>query len=255
MSPVTLEEQLDMDKKPYKELVGGLLYLVSCTRPDIAHAVGMLARFMDNPGTQHWEAAKYVLRYLKGTSNLGVTYTKCNSMQDTTPELVGYSDSDYAGCLDTRKSTTGYLFFINQAPCFMGIYTSTGGDYIVNLRGIRCHQYRNSGVYVSARNPARYASYSGKSNCNACGQPGSYVPSRKSCIPQAQQAYRSSIPPCPRIHREQGAGAQVLPYRQDASGYAHQAVAVCDIRTASRIRARVYSVRGCVDSRRTSSPN
>ena len=116
MSPATQEEREENSKRPYKELIGGLLYLVSCTRPDIAHAVGMLARYMDNPGTQHWEAAKHVLRYLKGTSDLGITYTRGKYQGSSTSPLVGYSDSDYAGCLDTRKSTTGYVFFVNQGP-------------------------------------------------------------------------------------------------------------------------------------------
>jgi Reverse transcriptase (RNA-dependent DNA polymerase) len=98
---------LDTEKFKYSELVGGLLYLSVCTRPDIAYAVGALARFMAHPLVAHWEAAKDVVRYIKGTSAMGVTFKG----QGNT--LVGYCDADYAGCVDTRKSTSGYVYLLN----------------------------------------------------------------------------------------------------------------------------------------------
>ena len=69
----TQQERDEMRLKPYLALVGALLYLMCSTRPDIAHAVGMLSRFMQNPGEKHWMAAKRVLRYLKGTKHQGLT--------------------------------------------------------------------------------------------------------------------------------------------------------------------------------------
>ena len=80
-----------------------------CTRPDIAQAVGALAKYMAAPTVIHWAAATGVLRYLAGTKDYGINFGRggCNT------ELVGYCDSDYAGDLDTRRSTTGYVFIIN----------------------------------------------------------------------------------------------------------------------------------------------
>jgi len=94
-------------KNPYAEMVGSLLYLSNCTRPDLAHATSQLARFMAAPTQQHWGAAKGVLRYLAGTLGMGIQYGKGNS------QVVGYGDADYAGCVDTRRSTTGYIFMLN----------------------------------------------------------------------------------------------------------------------------------------------
>ena len=88
-------------------LVGSLMYAQVCTRPDISHAVGMLGRFQSNPGIAHWKAAKKVLRYLKGTRNYMLTYRKSSHLQ-----VTGYSDSDFAGCPDTRLCTLGYLYLL-----------------------------------------------------------------------------------------------------------------------------------------------
>jgi hypothetical protein len=91
----------------YSELVGGLLYLSVCTRPDISQAVGALARYMSAPTTQHWKAATGVLRYLAGTAGYGIEFGGGDA------GLVAYSDADYAGEMDSRKSTTGYLFTLH----------------------------------------------------------------------------------------------------------------------------------------------
>lgn len=110
MSPKTKEEISEMSLIPYRSAVGSLIYLVTGTRPDIAVAVGEVAKFSNNPGKQHWMAVKRILRYLKETVNVGIN---CNP--DST-ELVGYSDADWAGDLDTRRSTTGYLFKFGNVP-------------------------------------------------------------------------------------------------------------------------------------------
>jgi hypothetical protein len=100
-------EPLDTTAFPYSALVGSLMYLSICTRPDISQAVGALARYMACPTTAHWTAAKTVLRYLAGTPNLGITFG------GGTPGLLAYCDSDYAGDIDSRRSTTGYVFILN----------------------------------------------------------------------------------------------------------------------------------------------
>ena len=83
------------------------MYVQTCTRPNISFAVGMLGRYQSNPGMDHWKAAKKVMRYLQGTKDFMLTFRRSDSL-----EVTGYSDSDFAGCIDSRKSTFGYLFML-----------------------------------------------------------------------------------------------------------------------------------------------
>ncbi|KAJ9523409.1 hypothetical protein QJQ45_005317 [Haematococcus lacustris] len=101
-------DALDTAHHSYSALVGSLLYLSCCTRPDIAYAVGALARHLAAPTQQHWAAAKAVLSYLKGTASQGLVFGGSDSLQ-------GYCDADYAGDKDTARSTTGYVFTLHGA--------------------------------------------------------------------------------------------------------------------------------------------
>ena len=92
---------------PYSSLVGSLMYAQVCTCPDIAFVVGMLGRYLSNPRSQHWKAAKKVLRYLQGTKDLMLTYRHTNIL-----DVVGFCDADFSGCIDDKKSTTGYIFMM-----------------------------------------------------------------------------------------------------------------------------------------------
>lgn len=78
---------------PYRELIGALMYLAVGTRPDLANTVSKLAQFSNEPNQQHWAAAKRVLRYLAGTKDLGLVYTKTNE------SFFGYADADWGGCM------------------------------------------------------------------------------------------------------------------------------------------------------------
>ncbi|KAE9016351.1 Retrovirus-related Pol polyprotein from transposon TNT 1-94 [Phytophthora fragariae] len=102
------EDEPFVAKYPYRELVGALMYLATCTRPDIAHAVGEVAKFCERYNKSHWVAAKRILKYLKTTQGMGLVFN------DTIKgELLGYADASWAGDLDTRRSTTGCVFFLN----------------------------------------------------------------------------------------------------------------------------------------------
>ena len=103
------EDEQAVDQQLYQSLVGGLMYLATCTRPDIAYTVGMLARFSSKPNQTHWVAAKRVLRYLKATMNFGLIYSGDAG-------VLGYSDADWAGDMDDRKPTSGYMFQIAGGP-------------------------------------------------------------------------------------------------------------------------------------------
>ncbi len=95
-----------VDKTKYQSAVGSLMYLAVCTRPDISFAVNSLAKFNSKPTKDHWSALKHVLRYLQGTKNVGICYSKDSG------DIIGYTDADWAGDLDDRKSTSGYLFML-----------------------------------------------------------------------------------------------------------------------------------------------
>ena len=98
-----------MSRVPYVSAVGGLMYAMVYTRPDIAHAVGVLSRFMSNPGKEHWTAVKRVFRYLRGTSDYGLCY-QGRPILEIMLEIHGFVDADWAGDLDQRRSTSGYVF-------------------------------------------------------------------------------------------------------------------------------------------------
>jgi transposase InsO family protein len=100
-------EREQMKNIPYASAVGSLMYAQVCTRPDIAFVVGMLGRYQSNPGIDHWRAAKKVMRYLQGTKNYMLMYRRTDNL-----EVIGYSDSDFVGCVDSRKSTSGYIFMM-----------------------------------------------------------------------------------------------------------------------------------------------
>src|ERR1700677_820177 len=104
MCPQNNADALEMQQYPYISVVGSLMYLAVTTRPDIAYAAGVLARFNSNPGPAHWQAAK-LLRYLKGTTNQKLVY-----QPSTLPEpFITYSDADHGGNPDNGKSTGGYV--------------------------------------------------------------------------------------------------------------------------------------------------
>ena len=96
-----------MQKYPYAQVVVSLMYAQVCLRPDIAYIVGVLGRYMSNPCMAQWKAAKRVLRYLQRTKNYMLMYIKSEKL-----EIIGYSNSDFAGCIDSRKSTSCYIYLL-----------------------------------------------------------------------------------------------------------------------------------------------
>jgi hypothetical protein len=99
----------------YLELVGSLQYLANTTRPDICNAVSLLARYRANPTTSHMRAGLRIVRYLLGTKEMGLIYGG-KGKQD----LTGFVDSDFAGDVDSRKSTTGFVFMLNGGAVSWG---------------------------------------------------------------------------------------------------------------------------------------
>ena len=89
-------------------MIGSLLYLIA-RRPDLSFSVGVCARYQAKPKISHLNAAKRIIKYVKGTKNLGVYYSR-NSNEN----LVGYCDADWAGCIDDMKTTSGGCFFLEN---------------------------------------------------------------------------------------------------------------------------------------------
>ena len=115
-SPKSIEEEQVMASLPYRQILGSVRYLVSCTRPDLSYSAGFLSRFMQNPGIAHWQALKRVLRYLQHTKDIYLTYqgfqssnmSQLNGWMDG--PLLGWTDSDWGGDIDTSRSTSGMVF-------------------------------------------------------------------------------------------------------------------------------------------------
>jgi hypothetical protein len=102
-------EPVSKEEFPYLKVVGTLLYLVNCTIPDMAHAVGIPCRYHSHLGPKHVNAAKGLLRYLKGTMNMGISF-KAPPLKEG---ITGYCDAGYAGDFTSRKPTTGWIFLLN----------------------------------------------------------------------------------------------------------------------------------------------
>ncbi|XP_057432030.1 secreted RxLR effector protein 161-like [Lotus japonicus] len=116
-TPMALNEKLQVydgaeksDPKIYRSLGCSLIYLTN-TRPDIVHSVSLVSIFMNEPSKLHFAAVKRILRYLRGTKKLGIKY-----VNEEDNKLVGYTDSDWAGSLDDRKSTSAYVFCLGSKP-------------------------------------------------------------------------------------------------------------------------------------------
>ena len=105
MSPKTNSEKRMMDDKPYRPILGSVMWGQLATRPDLSFSVSILARFQANPGIDHWNALMHVMGYIKNTIDYGLTYS-----QDSDLSPTAFVDADYGGCKDTRRSTSGYVF-------------------------------------------------------------------------------------------------------------------------------------------------
>ena len=110
MCPKDADSKEQMSKIPYMQAIGCLLFAAQISKPDISYAVNLLSRFCTNPSKPHWEAVKRIMRHLKGTLNLGIVYEK-----EPDGNVKGFCDADWAGSVDDRQSTTGYIFIYQNA--------------------------------------------------------------------------------------------------------------------------------------------
>lgn len=111
--PQNSEKRAQMSNIPYANGIGSIMYTMVCTRPDLAHCISVLSRFMADPGRQHWESLKWTFRYMNGHKSIGIQFQR---VEDSTQDpLMGFVDSDYAANVDSRKSQSGFVFVLYGA--------------------------------------------------------------------------------------------------------------------------------------------
>ncbi|KAL0549643.1 hypothetical protein IC582_014130 [Cucumis melo] len=101
-----------MSYVPYYNATGSLMYLMVCTRPDLAHSSILVSQYMGNPGKIHWEATKWVFRYLVGIESKGLLYKPPNGSK---LRVSGFVDADFAGDPHKRRSLTGFAFTLGES--------------------------------------------------------------------------------------------------------------------------------------------
>lgn len=132
-------ECIDTERFPYSSAVGSLMYAMVGTRPDLSYAIGLISSFMSKPGELHWEAVKWLLRYVKGSSDLNLVFTKSKEFR-----IQGYCDSDFAGDLDKSRSTSGYVFTVggnavSWRSCLQSVValSTTEAEYIALSEAVK----------------------------------------------------------------------------------------------------------------------
>ena len=113
MPPTTIEEHEYMTHVSYANTVGSLMYVMVYTGPDLSQAISMISRDMHDPDRDYWEAVKCVLRYIKGTINVSFVFVKDSTCKQ---KCIRFINSNNAGGIDKRRSTTGCVFILAQEP-------------------------------------------------------------------------------------------------------------------------------------------
>uniref|UniRef100_A0A5S6QU80 Reverse transcriptase Ty1/copia-type domain-containing protein n=1 Tax=Trichuris muris TaxID=70415 RepID=A0A5S6QU80_TRIMR len=123
MCPRTADERNEMLTIPYKAAVGSLMFLMTCTRPDISFETSKVSQFAENPGLPHWKAVKRIFRYLKGIQDMKLFFcpwmSSCEAHYGKTSDgfqLKAFCDSDWAGDVEDRRSTSGYVLTLYNGP-------------------------------------------------------------------------------------------------------------------------------------------
>src|SRR6266511_4325050 len=105
MSPNMEPVRQEMADKPYRPVLGSVMWGQLATRPDLSFAVSLLSRFQADPGIEHWKGLLHIVGYVMNTMDYGIIYS-----QDADLTPLAYVNADYGGCRDTRRSTSGYVF-------------------------------------------------------------------------------------------------------------------------------------------------
>ncbi|GJS69264.1 retrotransposon protein, putative, ty1-copia subclass [Tanacetum coccineum] len=131
-----------MSKVPYANVVGSLMYLMVCTRPDIAYAVSIVSRYLANPGKNHWEAVKWILKYLKGTADVGLVYGRD---QGKHVDVNGFMDAGYAKDPNKEAEYMALTEAVKESIWLKGLLIELG----VNLRSVVVNCDNQSAIHLS----------------------------------------------------------------------------------------------------------
>ena len=132
-----------MRRIPYASAVESLMYAMLCTRPDICYAVGVVSRFQSNPSPEHWIAVKHILKYLRRTRDYMLVYSSGDL------NLLGYTDSDFQGDKDSRKSTSGSVFTLGGGSVvWRSIKQSSIADSIMEAEYIAASEAAKEAVWL-----------------------------------------------------------------------------------------------------------
>ena len=120
------------------------MYAQVCMRPDIAYIVGMLGRYLSNLGMVHWKATKRVMRYLQRTKYFMLTYRRSDHLK-----IMGYSDFDFVGCLDSRRSTFGYIFMlVGGVVSWKSVKQLLIASSTMEAEFIACYEASNQAIWL-----------------------------------------------------------------------------------------------------------
>lgn len=120
------------------------MYAQVCMCPDIAYIVGVLGGYLSNLGMDHWKVAKKVMRYLKRTKYYMLTYKRSDQL-----EITGYSDLDFAGCLDSLRSTLGYIFMLaGGAVSWQSAKQTLTTSSTMAAEFVACYETSNHGIWM-----------------------------------------------------------------------------------------------------------
>ena len=139
-------EKEQMKNIPYALVVGSIMHVQVYNRPDIAFVVSMLGRYQSNPGMDHWRATNKVLRYLQGTKEYMLMYKRTDNL-----EIIGYSNSNFAGCVDSRKSISGYIFmFAGGNVSWRSAKQTLIATSIMEAEVVSCFEATSHGVWMKS---------------------------------------------------------------------------------------------------------
>ncbi|XP_060959334.1 secreted RxLR effector protein 161-like [Cannabis sativa] len=134
----------EMKVVPYMSLAGSLMYAQVCTHPDIIFVVGVLVTYLSDPGHSHWKAAKKVMQYLQGTMDHMLTYRRADNL-----DIVGFSNVDYAGCVDDEKSTSDYIFMMaKRVVLWKSVKQTLTASLIMEAGYIACYEATCQAIWM-----------------------------------------------------------------------------------------------------------
>uniref|UniRef100_A0A2N9IS84 Retrovirus-related Pol polyprotein from transposon TNT 1-94-like beta-barrel domain-containing protein n=1 Tax=Fagus sylvatica TaxID=28930 RepID=A0A2N9IS84_FAGSY len=145
MCPTNKTELEEMIAVPYAQVVGSLMYTMTSTRQDICYAVGLVSKYQSNPGKAHWQAVKRIFRYLQMTKSMKL----CFGLDKL--EINGFTDADFAGDTDDRKSTRGYVFLFGGTSVFwLSKQQGCVAKYTMEAEYIACSTAVSNAVWIKS---------------------------------------------------------------------------------------------------------